>query len=169
MPKDNLVCHITYAADAYAALKPRFPNIRAIFMPFIQSFIISYKSITPAETANLALAVYQLGSDRVKHVIIVDEEINPYDMEDLFFALVTRVDARQSVQIVTTMTNPNDPSPKGYYSGRPQQVGGLIVDATKPYEPFPKVGVSPPEARERAMGQLEGALKKIEVSSKFDW
>lgn len=169
IPKDHIIPNLTYAADAYAALKPRFPNIQGIFVPFIQSIIVSYKPVSPAETANLALSLYQLGSDRVKHVIIVDEEVNLYDLTDLFYALVTRVDAKHSVQIVTTMTNPNDTAAKGYYTGRPQQVGGLIIDATKPYEPFPKVGVSPQDARARVAKQLEETLATIPISSKWDW
>lgn len=169
IPKDHIISNITYAADAYAALKPRFPNIKGVFIPFIQSIIVSYKAMIPAETSNLALALYQLGSDRVKHVIIVDEDTNIYDMTDLFFSLVTKVDAKQSVQIVSTMTNPNDPSIKGHPTGRPLQVGGLIIDATRSYEPFPGVGLAPPAAREKADALLNKILNRVPSASKFDW
>lgn len=170
IPKDHIISHITYAADAYAALKPRFPGIQSVFIPFLQSMIVSYKSMTPGETSNLALALYQLGSDRVKHVIIVDEDTNIYDMTEIFFSLVTKVDAKQSVQIVTTMTNPNDPTSKaGHQTGRPLQVGGLIIDATKPYEPFPEIGLAPEAARQKVERQMPKLVNSVASTSKWDW
>jgi len=110
-----------------------------------------------------------LGLDRVKHVIIVDEDIDVYDMEELFYAISTRVDARKSVQIVTTMTHPNDPCAKESLLGRPLTVGGLIIDATTPYEDFPETGISPPERREKVAKQVEKLLGQYRASSKFSW
>lgn len=169
IPKDHIIPNLCYAADAYEVLKHRFPGVKSVFVPFIQTLIVSVKPSSPAESSNIALSLYQLGSDRVKHVILVDEDVNPYDLSEIFFALVTRVDARQSVQIVNTMTNPNDTAAKGYYSGRAQQVGGLIIDATRPYEPFPEVGVAPDEVRRRNLPALLEMLKGMAASSKWSW
>jgi UbiD family decarboxylase len=169
IPKDHVITNITDATNAYAALKPRFPGIQGIFVPFLQCMIISYKPMNPAETSNLALAMYQLTSANLKHVIIVDEETNIFDMTEIFYAFATRLDAKESVQIVSTMTNPNDPSSKMHKAGHPLKVGGLIIDATKPYEPFPKEGKSPQEARQKVEKNLESVLEGMPITSKWDW
>jgi UbiD family decarboxylase len=169
IPKDHVITNITDATSAYAALKPRFPGIQGIFVPFLQCMVVSYKPMNPAETSNLALAMYQLTSANLKHVIIVDEETNIFDMTEIFYAFATRLDAKEGVQIVSTMTNPNDPCSKLHKAGHPLKVGGMIIDATKPYEPFPKVGKAPQEARQKVDKHLEGAMKSIPITSKWDW
>jgi 3-polyprenyl-4-hydroxybenzoate decarboxylase len=59
-------------------------------------------------------------------VIVVDEDVDPYDFEQVFFAMTSRVDASKDVQVLNVMRHVNDPA------GEEKTVGGMIVDATRP-------------------------------------
>ena len=36
----------------------------------------------------------------IKHVIVVDEDVDPYDFQQVFFAMTSRVDASKDVQMI---------------------------------------------------------------------
>jgi 3-polyprenyl-4-hydroxybenzoate decarboxylase len=76
--------------------------------------------------------------DFIKNVIVVDEDINPYDLNDVLWAVGTRVNANTGqVQILQNLNaNRHDPA-----SMEDMLVGGILIDATKPAgKPFPEVG-----------------------------
>ena len=57
---------------------------------------------------------------------MVDEDVDPYDFQQVFFAMTSRVDASRDVQILNVMRHVNDPGGEG------RTVGGMIIDATRP-------------------------------------
>ena len=113
------------AAEVYGLLRPHFRDIRGINFPFVQTVIVSAKSPTRGLGVNLARTLYSMRQN-IKHVIVVDEDIDPYDFQQVFFAMTIRVDASKDVQILNVMCHVNDPGGEG------RTVGGMIIDATRP-------------------------------------
>lgn len=70
--------------------------------------------------------------DLIKHIYVVDEDIDIFDDEELHYALATRMDPSQDIHVVENVKgNPLDPMSTEYQPGR-AVVNKMIVDATKP-------------------------------------
>ncbi len=148
----NWTGHDTYgnlgaASYIYTVLKQRYPRVTAVshIAPF--TYVVRFKPASPGESTRLALMALGSFADRIKNIILVDEDINPFDLGMVFFAISTRVDAESGqVQIIKNiLSNRQDPSTERFL-----QVGGLIIDATKPVgKPFPEIGMPPEDAMSR--------------------
>ena len=92
---------------------------------------ISIKKTVPGQPINAALAALTWGF--LKLVVIVDEDIDVFDEEAVWWAVATRVQAGQQVQIVKGIRGSIlDPS-----IGETVEHDALIIDATKPFDkPF---------------------------------
>jgi UbiD family decarboxylase len=81
-----------------------------------------------------------MGSRRNKITIVVDEDVDLYDMEKVFWAIATRTQADQDViifpRVVATAMDP---------SVRKLRVGSSLgIDATKPFgQPYPEMVTIP--------------------------
>ena len=84
------------------------------------------------ETKQAALAVLG-GCDFVKHVVVVDADINIYNEEEVMWAVATRVQADQDVDVIKNVKgNTLDPSQTDNITGTK-----MIIDATRPIQrPF---------------------------------
>lgn len=134
-PRSHLYDTIAYCSLAYENAYRHYPGIRNINIPHLQTMIVAYDASSPGETINLGLSFFQVGGSYAKHVILVDGSIDPYNLEEVAYALATRVDANRRVHIIPTRTSPNDPSARGPVGG------GLLIDATTPLgEDFPAEG-----------------------------
>ncbi|MSQ53125.1 MAG: hypothetical protein EXR28_14705, partial [Betaproteobacteria bacterium] len=135
--------------DATAAmildrLKPLFPAVRDVHIPFPQTVIVSFRPSEPGQAMHVASSVLSVGS-RVKTVIVIDDDLDPYDTDAVFFSLATRMDARRDVVIMPMTKNTNDPSTKE------SVVGGLLIDATRPAETLEfEIGLPPADRIEAA-------------------
>ena len=85
-------------------------------------------------------------------MIVVDEDIDPSNTFDVLWAIASRVDPEQSIEIIRRCwSGPLDPRvPKGKkgYNSR------AVLDACRPYEwkdEFPKVVESSPALREATL------------------
>lgn len=147
--------------EVYLELKRRYPRIKAVnyIAPFV--FIIQYKPMFPGEVNRLAAYTFGALGDLVKVLIVVDEDIDPFDPYMVFFSIATRVDAQTSqVQIIRDMwANRHDPSAFNFL-----RVGTLLIDSTKPIgAPFPEIGYPTEELMEKI--DLEDYISKKELSS----
>jgi 2,5-furandicarboxylate decarboxylase 1 len=152
------------AAEVYALLKPYFPEIRGINIPFIQTVIVSCKLSARGLGANLAAALYSM-KQTIKHVIVVDDDVDPYDFQQVFFAISSRVDASKDVQVLNVMRHVNDPAGEG------KTVGGMIIDATRPRdsEDF-EIAKPSPAALAQARKVLEQAdIALVPSRSSISW
>ncbi len=118
--------------------------------------IISMKKTVegePMRLANLALAY----GNHVKYVIIVDEDINPFDLREVFWAISMRVQPEERVQFLRNLkSNRNDPS-----TVHPQKGSIMIIDATEPLDrPFEKRVAVPAEIKEKLKENLEKYVPK---------
>lgn len=81
-----------------------------------------------------------------RYVVVVDDDINPYDIRDVMWAVATRSDPERDIIVIeNSLGSHADPlsmtyEPNTLFSSR------AIIDACRPYEhlrSFPKVAVSP--------------------------
>ena len=105
--------YLTFVSRAHIeeSIKKLFPFIKdIIFVPktFGSSAIVA---IRPAERARVRnLIVSMLGFPMIKKVIVVDEDIDPYDMRDVEWAVVTRCITDKDTIILSGMQGqPIDP------------------------------------------------------------
>ena len=131
------------ASYVYSVLKERYPRVLAVNQVCPYTYVIQFKPRIPGESTRLAAMALGSFADRIKNVILVDDDIDPFDLNMVLFAISTRVDAESGqVQIIRDLqANRQDPSTDRYL-----RVGGLIIDSTKPVgKPFPDIG-KPPDA-----------------------
>ena len=128
-------------------LRQRYPRVRAVNSIAPNTIAIQFKPNAPGEANRLA--TYALGAfgDSVKIVVVVDEDIDPFDPSMVLYSIATRVDANSNrLQIINDLkADRQDPSSEGDFL-----VGGLIIDSTKPVNrPFPEMGSPPDEVMEK--------------------
>ena len=136
-------------AQRYRRLREIVPTIVGVHLPpsganFWHCYV-SIKKRVQGEGKLAGLAVIGSNYD-VKHVVVVDDDINIYDDEEVLWAIATRVQADQDCSIVTNSFGAHlDPSA---YSETRSEKGPMttkvIVDTTRPMSrKFPE-RVSPP-------------------------
>lgn len=112
------------------------PTTKAVYFPVSGgcrfNCYISIDKKVDGETKQAALAALG-GCDFVKHVIVVDADINIYNEEEVMWAIATRVQADQDVDIIKNVKgNTLDPSQTDNI-----MTAKMIIDATRPVQrPF---------------------------------
>lgn len=159
MSRDHiLISCITREGEILNALKRNLPNVRAVHVPhktcgaFLA--IVSMKKIAEGEPRMAMLTA--LGTELyTKQVIVVDEDVDIYDMEDVMWALATRVRAERDILMVPGVKSAIiDPTsdPKTF------TVTKMGIDATVPInEEFAERLIISQEQRSRAREILAGA------------
>jgi 4-hydroxy-3-polyprenylbenzoate decarboxylase len=132
------------------------PDIRGVWQHEAASnwafTVVSIKQRYPghARQAGVTACQVQGGAYMGRYVVVVDDDIDPSNINDVLWAMSTRADPERSVEILRrcwsgALDPAIPPGEKGFNSR-------LIIDACKPYEWLdqfpPEVGTSP-ELRER--------------------
>ena len=125
---------------------------------------ISIKQMFPghAKQAGLIASQCHAGSYANKYVVVVDEDIDPANMNDVIWAMCTRVDAREDVEILrTSRSGPLDPTsyPDGIFAYNSR----MVIDACRPWarrEDFPKVSRSSKELDARIKAKWAHVLPR---------
>jgi UbiD family decarboxylase len=125
---------------------------------------VSIKQMFPghAKQAGLIASQCHAGSYANKYVVVVDEDIDPANMNDVVWAMCTRVDAREDVEILrTSRSGPLDPTsyPEGIFAFNSR----MVIDACRPWarrEDFPKVSRSSKELDERIKAKWAHVLPR---------
>jgi 2,5-furandicarboxylate decarboxylase 1 len=159
MSRDHiLISCITREGEILNALKRNLPNVRAVHVPhktcgaFLA--IVSMKKVAEGEPRMAMLTA--LGTELyTKQVIVVDEDVDIYDLEDVMWAVATRVKAEKDVLMVpgvkAAIIDPTS-DPVTF------TVTKMGIDATAPInEEFAQRLVISPEQRSRARDILAGA------------
>lgn len=123
-------------SDALEILRRRFPLLTALHRPpglgrdFIAILQVTAKRMRPGLVRTLCLATSAVMS-RLKYVIVVDDDIDLYNLNDVMWAVATRCDPKKDMASVNgTMTSWLDPSSGGL-------TGKVFIDATmKPGDGF---------------------------------
>jgi UbiD family decarboxylase len=133
----------------YNRIKGVVPGVRGVYLPISATgryhCYISIEKRVDGESKQAALIA--LGEcDFVKHVVVVDADINPYDEEQVLWAIATRVQADRDVDVIRNCKgNTLDPSQEDDVMS-----AKMIIDATKPVSrPYEERVRVPPAALER--------------------
>jgi 4-hydroxy-3-polyprenylbenzoate decarboxylase len=124
--------------------------------------IISIKQRYPGHARQAMLAASQVhaGAYLGRYVIVVDDDIDPTNTFDVIWALASRSDPVESIEILRRCwSGPLDPrihpSKKGLNSR-------AVIDACRPFEwmkEFPPVAESSPELREKIYNKWKKAIE----------
>jgi len=135
---NHILKQLPLEATFYWMLKKEFPGVTAVHFPAAGTVgmiaVIAMKQAFESEARNVIATM--LGSRRNKIIIIVDDDIDIYDMEKVLWAIATRTQADADVvifpRLVATAMDP---------SVRKLRVGaGLGIDATRLFgQPFPEI------------------------------
>ena len=109
------------------------PTVKAVHFPFSGgcrfNCYISIDKKVDGETKQAALVALG-GCDFVKHVVVVDADIDIYNEEEVMWAVATRVQADQDVDVIKNVKgNTLDPSQTDNI-----MTAKMIIDATKPVQ-----------------------------------
>ncbi len=134
----HMTMALTYGATLWQQLVAmRIPGLKAVYCPpegsgrFIA--IISVKQMYPghADQVGTAAISTEMGAYGLKTVIVVDDDIDPWDLPRVLWALSFRFQPNRSQVIKRGRSTPLDPS---LPLDAREITGRLIIDATIPYE-----------------------------------
>jgi 4-hydroxy-3-polyprenylbenzoate decarboxylase/2,5-furandicarboxylate decarboxylase 1 len=133
---NHVLKHAVYEASVYGRLHDLYPTVRDVCFTDASAGAHLVVSLRPTfETQSRDLMLTALFAERIrpKHVIVVDEDIDPRDPAQVEWAMAFRVQADRDVVVLPRMWGfPLDPSaPKPW-------VGTVMgTDATRPFgQPF---------------------------------
>lgn len=111
-----------------------------------------------SKQAGMAAASCQSGSYLGRFVVVVDEDIDPTDLFDVLWAMCTRCDPAEDIDIIRRMwSGPLDPRiPRGAASN-----SRAVIDACRPFEmlkDFPLVARSSPGLRRKVAAKFRDVL-----------
>jgi 4-hydroxy-3-polyprenylbenzoate decarboxylase/2,5-furandicarboxylate decarboxylase 1 len=100
--------------------------------------VIAMKQAYECEARNVIATMF--GSRRNKITIVVDDDVDIYDMEKVLWAIATRTQADEDIVIFPRLVaTAMDPSVRKFRVG-----SSLGIDATKPFgQPFPEMVTVP--------------------------
>lgn len=108
-----------------------------------------------AKQAGLIASQCHAGAYANRFTVVVDDDINPADMDQVVWAMCTRTDPREDVEILrgcwsTALDPMSYPDDKHVINSR------LVIDACRPYhnlDKFPKTCESSPELKEKLINK----------------
>ncbi|MEW5911975.1 MAG: UbiD family decarboxylase [Thermodesulfobacteriota bacterium] len=154
---EHINAHLPIEASIFQRARQAVPGVKGICWvgsggPF--NLILSLAKKTEGEPMRAAMAAIS-ASNFIKHVIVVDADVDPEDKAQVMWALASRVQADQDITILKNLQGQVlDPSLRQEIKS-----SGMIIDATRPLDrPFPRRGEVPAAVREQVdLGRyLEG-------------
>ena len=140
--ENHVLKQLPLEATFYWMLKKEFPGVKAVHFPAAGTVgmicVIAMKQAYECEARNVIATM--MGTRRNKITIVVDEDVDLYDMEKVLWAIATRTQADEDVVIFPrVVATAMDPSVRKFRVG-----SALGIDATKPFgQSFPEMVVVP--------------------------
>ncbi len=144
-------------------VKSGIPNVRGVWCPPFGGsrlfIIVSVKQSYPGHATEVGHIASQTraGAYAGRYVVVVDDDINPYDIHDVMWAVCTRSEPVEMDFIKKAWSTPLDPRIRkptdSYHNSR-----GIIY-AVKPYEwykDFPPTAVASEELRRKVFSKWAG-------------
>jgi 4-hydroxy-3-polyprenylbenzoate decarboxylase/2,5-furandicarboxylate decarboxylase 1 len=141
--ENHILRQIPMEATYYWELKKRHPGVTAVHFPAAGAIlflvIIAMKQTYLYEARNAIASMF--ATRRNKFIIVVDDDVDIYDMEKVMWAVATRSRPEEDVVIFPRLsTSGMDPSAFRLEGTDSFWNSGLGIDATKPYgQSFPDV------------------------------
>jgi len=142
---DHLRAHFPIEASIYQRVKQAVPGVKDVsWLESGGSFhlAISLKKRTEGEPMRAAMAALS-ASNFIKHVFVIDDDLDPGNPGDVMWAVANCVQSDTSITLLKNIQGQLlDPSIRQETKG-----AGMIIDATRPLDrPFPPRANVPPEA-----------------------
>jgi 2,5-furandicarboxylate decarboxylase 1 len=136
-PEHPIIGALGRKPSLFHAVRASVPNVSAVHMPIGSGANmhawIAIRKTAEGEAQKAAFAAFA-HQDLVKHVIIVDDDIDIFDPAEVDYALATRVKADRDICIIPRVkTVVLDPAADEYAVGK-GTVAKMIIDATKPLD-----------------------------------
>jgi 2,5-furandicarboxylate decarboxylase 1 len=136
-PEHPIIGALGREPSLFHAVRASVPNVSGVHMPIGSGANmhawISIRKTAEGEAQKAAFAAFA-HQDLVKHVIVVDDDIDIFDPADVDYALATRVKADRDIFIIPRVkTVVLDPAADEYAVGK-GTVAKMIIDATKPLD-----------------------------------
>ncbi|MBI2917721.1 MAG: UbiD family decarboxylase [Chloroflexi bacterium] len=138
----HMLKQIGIEATCYADLKGRFPGVKAVHFPAAGAVgwlvVVSMKQAGKYEARNVL--AHLLSISPFKMAIVVDDDIDVYNLEQVVWAVVTRCQFDKDVVMLPRLRSSTlDPAAE-----EPGVSCGMGIDATRPFgQPFPQMSVIP--------------------------
>lgn len=156
---------INTSAPLYVQIKNVFPEIVAINATYIHGLVVVVSTKCRyggfAKAIGLHVLSTQHGLGYAKLVIVVDEQVDPFNMNEVMCAVATRMNPAADVIITPNLSiNPLDPG------GEPEGISHkMIIDATIPIFPDKRGNYSEqltdPQGTEEWQTKLSSLLKEL--------
>jgi len=134
---------------------------------------LSIQKEKDADVKKAAFAALNTEPENLRHIVVVDEDIDVFNGEEVAWAIGTRFDAERDLLVIPRWNGPGGLLPTNWeYNAEgkntPRMSSAVIVDATKPAPPvvFPKRAVVPKEHVELA--DL-ASLRELSAEEKTNW
>jgi len=140
--ENHILKQLPLEATFYWMLKKEFPGVTAVHFPAAGTVgmisVIAMKQAYECEARNVIATMF--GSRRNKITIVVDDDVDIYDMEKVLWAIATRTQADEDIIIFPRLVaTAMDPSVRKFRVG-----SSLGIDATKPFgQQFPEMVTVP--------------------------
>jgi 4-hydroxy-3-polyprenylbenzoate decarboxylase/2,5-furandicarboxylate decarboxylase 1 len=141
--ENHILRQIPMEATYYWELKKRHPGVTAVHFPAAGAIlflvIIAMKQTYLYEARNAIASMF--ATRRNKFIIVVDDDVDIYDLEKVMWAVATRSRPEEDVVIFPRLsTSGMDPSAFRLEGTDSFWNSGLGIDATRPYgQSFPEV------------------------------
>ena len=133
--------------------------------------VISLKQLYAGHAQRAALIASQYPTDAAGYTVVVDEDIDPINLEEVIWAMASRVEPERSIHILpycrTASPDPRVPiAEKRKYktTPKPLMASRIVVNACQPYEHksewYPVARMSP-ELRQRTFDKWDEVLKEL--------
>jgi 2,5-furandicarboxylate decarboxylase 1 len=134
-PEHPIIGALGREPSLFQAVRASVPNVTAVHMPIGSGANmhawISIRKTAEGEPQKAAFAAFA-HQDLVKHVIVVDDDIDIFDPGEIDYALATRMKADRDIFIIPRVKSVVlDPAVDEYAIGK-GTVSKMIIDATKP-------------------------------------
>lgn len=145
--ENHTLKQISIEAAYYSELKKKFPGVSAVHFPSAGAVslivVASMKQSYRYEARNVIATMF--GTRRNKIVIVVDNDVDIFDMEKVLWAIATRCRPDEDVIIFPRLSTTSiDPTAKQLEGTASFWTAGLGIDATTPFgEPVPEVVTVP--------------------------
>jgi 4-hydroxy-3-polyprenylbenzoate decarboxylase len=131
--------------------------------PYFTVVAIQQKYAGHAKQAGLATLSCAAAARNGRYVVVVDEDIDPTNMKELLWAMMTRVDPPTNIDIIDgCWSTPLDPRmPPDKRESKDHTNGRAVFYAVRPFEwkdKFPKVSRSSRELRERVIAKFRDVI-----------
>ncbi|SFI98715.1 2,5-furandicarboxylate decarboxylase 1 [Paenibacillus sp. UNC496MF] len=147
------------SGSIYQTVKQAVPSLKTVHVPFYARMhcYISLHKEREADVKKAAFAALNTEQENLRHIVVVDDDIDVFKGEEVAWAIGTRFDAERDLLVIPRWNGPGGLLPTNWeYNAEgkntPRMSSAAIVDATKPAPPvvFPKRAVVPREFVELA-------------------